>query len=215
MYIHMYIHMKRKNLKRKSANNDPRRRENKRELLKVSTWRRKIDFTFPIIFVYYSPGDRAQKVRTRGAKTNESFWNSQNDVKKSILHFPLFLFTIALVIERKKLSPEARKQTRASESLKITSKSQFYVSHHFFDYSPGDRAQKVITGGAKTNESLWKSHNNVKKSILRFPTVLFTIALVIERKKLSPEARKQTRASERLKITSKNQCYVSQHFCLL
>ena len=45
--------------------------------------------------------------------------------------FPSFLFTIALVIERKKLAPEARKQTRASEKLKMTSKSQLYVSHHF------------------------------------------------------------------------------------
>ena len=71
-----------------------------------------------------------------------------------------------------------------------------------FYYSPGDRAQKVIPGGAKTNESLWKSQNNVKKPILRFPTFLFTLALVIERKKLSLEARKQTRASESLKIRS-------------
>ena len=36
--------------------------------------------------------------------------------------FPNMLFTIALVIERKQLSPEARKQTRASESVKIRSK---------------------------------------------------------------------------------------------
>ena len=34
-------------------------------------------------------------------------------------------------MERKKLAPEARKQTRASEKLKMTSKSQFYVSHSF------------------------------------------------------------------------------------
>merc|ERR1712167_386890 len=122
---------------------------------------------------------------------------------------------MALVIGRKQLSPEARKQTRASESLKITSKNQFYVSQHFCYYSPGDRAQKVIPGGAKKNESFGKSQNNVKKSILRFPTFLFNIALVIERKKLSPEARKKTRASESLKMTSKNQFYVSHHFCLL
>ena len=82
-------------------------------------------------------------------------------------------------------------------------------------HTPGDRAQKVFPGGANTNESLRKSQNNNKKTILRFPTFLFTIALVIERKKLSPEARKQTRASESLKITTKNQFYVSQHFCLL
>ena len=61
--------------------------------------------------------------------------------------------TIALVIERKKLSPEARKQTRASESLKITSKINFKFPIIFVHYSPGDRAQKVIPGGAKTNES--------------------------------------------------------------
>ena len=61
----MYIHMKRKNLKRKSAKSYPRRRENKRELLKAS---------------------------------NET----QKPQKK----------------ERNKLSPEERKQTRASESLK-------------------------------------------------------------------------------------------------
>ena len=87
-------------------------------------------------------------------------------------------------------------------------------SQHNPQMSPGDRAQKVIPGGAKTNESFWQFQNHVKKSILRFPTFLFTIALVIERKKLSPEARKKTRASESLKITSKNQFYVSQHFCI-
>ena len=38
------------------------------------------------------------------------------------LRYPSFLFTIALVIKRKKLFPEARTQTRASESLEITSK---------------------------------------------------------------------------------------------
>ena len=93
---------------------------------------------------------------------------SKND-PKIIPKWFQHLFTIALVIERKKLSPEARKQTRASESLKIRSTNQFYVSQHFVHYSPGDRAQKVIPGGAKTNESLWKSHNKVKQSILRFP----------------------------------------------
>ena len=85
----------------------------------------------------------------------------------------------------------------------------------FVYYSPVDRAQKVIPGGAKTNESFWKSQNNVKKSILRFPSFMFTIALVIERKILSPEVRKTTRASESLKITSKNQFGVSPHSCLL
>ena len=79
--------------------------------------------------VYYSPGDRAQKVIPGGTKTNESLWESQKDVKKLIIHFPSFLFTTALVIERKELSPEARKQTRASESLKMMSKCQLYVSH--------------------------------------------------------------------------------------
>ena len=39
------------------------------------------------------------------------------------------------MIERKKLSPEARKQTRASESLKMTSKSQLYVSHRLVNGS--------------------------------------------------------------------------------
>ena len=87
--------------------------------------------TLPIIFVYYSPGDKAQKVIPGGSKTNESFWTSRNNVKKWILRFPPFVFTTALVIESKKLSPEARKRTRASESLKITSKNQFYVTHHF------------------------------------------------------------------------------------
>ena len=80
------------------------------------------DFKMILKFVYYSPGDRARKVIPGGAKTNESFWKFQNDVKKSIFRLPLYLSTVALVIERKKLSPEARKQTRASESLKITSK---------------------------------------------------------------------------------------------
>ena len=86
------------------------------------------DFKMIAKFVYYSPGDRAQKVIPGGAKINESFWKSQNNVKKSILRFRSFLFTIALVIERKKLSPEARKQTRASDSFKITSKKRFHVS---------------------------------------------------------------------------------------
>ena len=61
--------------------------------------------------------------------------------------------TMALVIERKKLAPEALKQRRASERLKMTSKRQLYVFPFFCYYSPGDRAQKVIPGGAKTNES--------------------------------------------------------------
>ena len=51
--------------------------------------------------------------------------------------------------------------------------------------------------------------------LLFFPSFLFIIALVIKRKQLSPEARKQTRASESLKVMSKVHCYVSQHFCLL
>ena len=64
-------------------------------------------------FVYYSPGDRAQEVIPGGAKTNESFWKSQNNIKKTILRFPSFLLTIALVIERNKLSPEARKKNES------------------------------------------------------------------------------------------------------
>ena len=87
--------------------------------------------TLPIIFVYCSAGDKAQKVIPGGSKRNDSFWKSQNSVKKWILRLPPFVFTTALVIERKKLSPEAQKQTRASESLKITSKNQLYVTHHF------------------------------------------------------------------------------------
>ena len=157
----------------------------------------------------------AHKVIPGGANTNESFWKFQNEVAKSLLRFQSFLFTVALVIERKKLSPEAWKQTRAFESLKITSKLNFTFPNIFVYYSHDDRAQKVVPGGAKTNESLWKSQNNNKNFFFRFPTFLFTIALVIERKKLSPEARKQTRASESLKITSKKQFYVSHHFCLI
>ena len=99
-------------------------------------------------------------------------WSQNNP--KMILKKSQNLFTVALVIERKKLSPEARKQTII-----------------FVYYSPGDRAQKVIPRGVKTNESFWKSQNNIKTTILRFPSFLLTIALVIERKKLSPEARKK------------------------
>ena len=43
------------------------------------------------------------------------------------------LLTMALVIERKKLALEARKHTRASESLKMTSKSQSYDLIHGSD----------------------------------------------------------------------------------
>ena len=39
---------------------------------------------------------------------------------------------MALVIERKKLAPEALKQRRASERLKTTSKRQLYVLPFFF-----------------------------------------------------------------------------------
>ena len=42
----------------------------------------------------------------------------------------------------------------------------------FVYYSPGDRAQQVIPGGAKTNESFWKSQNNVEKTHFRFPSIL-------------------------------------------
>ena len=38
---------------------------------------------------------------------------------------------MALVIERKKLAPEARKQRRAPKRLKMTSKSQLYVFPSF------------------------------------------------------------------------------------
>ena len=57
----------------------------------------------------------------------------------------------------------------------------------FVSYSPGDRAEQVIPGGAQTNESLWKFQNNAKKSILRSPIFLFTIALVIEQKSADPK----------------------------
>ena len=60
------------------------------ESLKITST--KINFAFPIICVYYSPGDRAQKVIPGGAKTNESFWKSQNNVKKSILRFPSYVY---------------------------------------------------------------------------------------------------------------------------
>ena len=47
-----------------------------------------------------------------------------------------------------------------------------YMYIHVYTCSPGDRAQKVIPGGAKKNESLLKSQNNIKKSILRFPQMV-------------------------------------------
>ena len=65
---------------------------------KCYTWAHAWPLLLPIIFVYYSPGDKAQKVIPGGSKTNESFWKSQNNIKKSILRFPSFMFTIALVI---------------------------------------------------------------------------------------------------------------------
>ena len=48
------------------------------------------------------------------------------------------------------------------------SQNDFKMIPKLVYYSPGDRAQKVIPGGAKTNESFWKYQNNVKQSILRF-----------------------------------------------
>ena len=45
-------------------------------------------------FVYYSPGDSAQKVIPGGAKTNENFWKFQNDINKSSLRFPSFLLVV-------------------------------------------------------------------------------------------------------------------------
>ena len=54
---------------------------------------------------------------------------------------------------------------------------------------------------------------NYPKMISKWFQNLFTIALVIERKKLAPEARKQTRASESFKMRSTNQFYVSPLFC--
>ena len=77
---------------------------------------------------FLTPGDRAQKVIPEARKQTRASESLKITLKK--IRFPYFLFTTALVIERKKLSPEARKQTRASESLKITSKKQFCVSHH-------------------------------------------------------------------------------------
>ena len=124
--------------------------------------------TFPIVSVYYSPGDRAQKVIPGGSKTNESFWKSQNNIKKSILRFPSFVFTIALVIERKKLSTDARKQTRVSERFKVTSKNKKKLPTICVYCSPADRARKYIPRGAKTNESFWKSQNKIKNTFLRW-----------------------------------------------
>ena len=46
------------------------------------------DFKMIPTCVYYSPGDRAQKIIPGGARTNESFWKFQNDVEKSIIRFP-------------------------------------------------------------------------------------------------------------------------------
>ena len=59
------------------------------------------------------------------------FRPSQKRRECSIRLFFKDLFAMALVVERKKIAPEARKQTRASESLKMTSKTKLYVSHHF------------------------------------------------------------------------------------
>ena len=69
----------------KWSNNDPKT---------ISKWSQN-DFKIIPKLVYYSPGGRAQKVISGGAKTNESFWKSQNNIKKLILRFPSFLFTIA------------------------------------------------------------------------------------------------------------------------
>ena len=41
------------------------------------------------------------------------------------------MFTIALMVELKKLAPEARKQRRAPKRLKMTSKSKLYVFPSF------------------------------------------------------------------------------------
>ena len=146
------IHMKRKNLKRKSAKSYPWRYENKREFLKASNETQQ------------SQKKERKKLSPEARKQTRASESPKITSKKSILRFQSILFAIALVIERKKLSPEARKQTRAYESLKLIS----------------------------------------KMSMKRFPSFWFNIALVIERKKLAPEAQKQTRASESLKMTSKS-----------
>ena len=75
----------------------------------------------------------------------------QND-PKMISKWSQHLFTIALVMERKKLSPEARKQTRASESLKWNEKTS------------KERTQKVIPGGTRKKDSSATSLNDIKKS---------------------------------------------------
>ena len=170
---------------------------------KESIWKSIVFQWFSFVFCYYGPGDRAQKNSPGGPKTEESFWKAQNDVEISIIRFPMFFITIALVIERKKLAPEARKQRRASERHKMTSKIKLFVSYVFCYYSPGDGAQKVSPRDAKTNESCWKSQNDVKKSIIRF-TIIFVYYSPGDRaQKIVLEARKQRRASERLKMTSK------------
>ena len=73
-------------------------------------------------FVYYSTGDRAQKVIPKLSPEARKQTRASESLKirstKINFMFPNILFTIALVIERKELSPEARKQTRASESFK-------------------------------------------------------------------------------------------------
>ena len=114
----------------------------------ISKWSQN-DFKMIPKFVYYSPGDRAQKVIPRGAKTNESFWKSQNNVKKSIVRFPTFLFSIALVIERKKLPPVARHKNESLwKSQNNVKKINCTFPNSLVYYSPGDRAQKVTPRGA-------------------------------------------------------------------
>ena len=69
------------------------------------------------------------------------------------------------------------------------------------------KAAYFINGGWVLNQD---GPNVFSLSYCAFLNVFVTMALVIERKKLAPEARKQRRASERLKMTSKSLLYFSE-----
>ena len=86
--------MERKHLKRKSAKSYPRRSENKRELLKASNETQKAE------------NKEQSKKLSPEARNKRELLKASNEPQKPQKK------------ERKKFSPEARKQTRASESLK-------------------------------------------------------------------------------------------------
>ena len=77
--------------------------------------------------------------------------------------------TMALVIECKKLAPEALKQRRASERFKMTAKTQLYVPHVFVTIALVIERKKLAPEARKQRRAYEKPKMTSKSQLYVFP----------------------------------------------